>query len=182
MNNVWELAVKYKIQQKQEEFMSLLKLAKLKNTNSVLEIGCYDGGTTAGFTSICKRVVTCDLNLRFNVQDFKNMCDYTFIEGNSQDVDIINKVKYTAGKVDLLFIDGDHTSEGSLADYNNYKSLVNPGGIIAFHDIVDSPEHRKLNCYVFDAWNKAKEMYDSTNVIEYISDPITWGGIGVILV
>jgi predicted O-methyltransferase YrrM len=38
--------------------------------------------------------------------------------------------------VDLLFIDGDHTYEGVKSDFEMYRSLVRPGGVIAFHDIV----------------------------------------------
>jgi hypothetical protein len=41
-------------------------------------------------------------------------------------------------KVDLLFIDGDHSYEGVKRDYFLYRHLVRPGGMIAFHDIRDS--------------------------------------------
>jgi len=34
----------------------------------------------------------------------------------------------------LIFIDGDHSYDQVVADFNNYKSIVAPGGIIAFHD------------------------------------------------
>ena len=182
MNEIWELAVRYKVQQKQEEFMSLLKLAKAKGVNSILEIGCFDGGTTAGFASICKKLVTCDMTLLFNPDDFKSMCNYTFIAGNSQDPDIIDKVKYAAGKVDMLFIDGDHSEHGAYSDYENYKSIVNTSGIIAFHDIVDSSHHRDHNCFVSAAWQRAKADYADDCIIEYVSQPDIWGGIGVLLV
>ena len=38
-------------------------------------------------------------------------------------------------KLDLLFIDGDHTWDGVKSDYENYAGFVKPGGVIAFHDI-----------------------------------------------
>jgi predicted O-methyltransferase YrrM len=39
-------------------------------------------------------------------------------------------------KLDLLFIDGDHSYEGVRRDYELYGPLVAPGGVVAFHDIV----------------------------------------------
>lgn len=42
-------------------------------------------------------------------------------------------------QIDLLFIDGDHTYEGVRRDYEDYAPLVRPGGLIAFHDIVEGP-------------------------------------------
>jgi predicted O-methyltransferase YrrM len=43
-------------------------------------------------------------------------------------------------QLDLLFIDGDHSYDGVRRDYELYAPLVRPGGLIAFHDIVDGPE------------------------------------------
>ncbi len=37
--------------------------------------------------------------------------------------------------VDVLFIDGDHTYDGCLADWRMYSPLVRPGGLILLHDI-----------------------------------------------
>lgn len=37
-------------------------------------------------------------------------------------------------KLDMLFIDGDHSQEGATADYDNFAPSLNPGGFIAFHD------------------------------------------------
>lgn len=40
------------------------------------------------------------------------------------------------GRLDMLFIDGDHRYEAVLVDWLLYSNLVSPGGIIAFHDAV----------------------------------------------
>jgi hypothetical protein len=57
---------------------------------------------------------------------------------------VADKVKATRGfssefvgrfeRIDLLFIDGDHSIEGCLFDYENYAPKIPPGGYIAFHD------------------------------------------------
>lgn len=39
-----------------------------------------------------------------------------------------------SSKIDLLFIDGDHSHNGCLLDYALWQPIVKEGGIIAFHD------------------------------------------------
>ena len=42
--------------------------------------------------------------------------------------------------IDFVFIDGDHSEEGLLGDWNAWSSLVLPGGIVALHDSRSTPE------------------------------------------
>jgi len=37
-------------------------------------------------------------------------------------------------RIDLLFIDGDHSKEACLFDFENYSPAVRQGGYLAFHD------------------------------------------------
>jgi len=37
-------------------------------------------------------------------------------------------------RIDYLHIDADHSAEGSLADFQRYQPLMNPGTLITFHD------------------------------------------------
>jgi predicted O-methyltransferase YrrM len=39
------------------------------------------------------------------------------------------------GLIDLLFIDGDHSYEGVLADWRTYSPALAPGATLVFHDI-----------------------------------------------
>lgn len=59
------------------------------------------------------------------------------IDGDSHDpgtlADLTDRL---AGRpVDVLFIDGDHSVEGTLADWRMYSPLVRPGGLVLLHDI-----------------------------------------------
>lgn len=47
-----------------------------------------------------------------------------------------NFVKTVKG-IDLLFLDGDHTYNGALADLTLWSPLVKPGGKLAIHDTVN---------------------------------------------
>jgi len=40
-------------------------------------------------------------------------------------------------RVDFVFIDGGHTYEACLADYEAWKGFIKPGGWLAFHDYQD---------------------------------------------
>jgi len=63
----------------------------------------------------------------------------------STDTALLNKLKTDNTKIDILFIDGDHSGAGVLNDWNNFKNFVNPGGFICFYDYYDdiySPEVR----------------------------------------
>lgn len=41
---------------------------------------------------------------------------------------------WDGGPVDLVFIDGDHSYEGALGDWESWRDHVAPGGHVAFHD------------------------------------------------
>ena len=61
-----------------------------------------------------------------------------FISGSSHDNRTYNRLTklLNNSKIDLLFIDGDHSYVGVKKDFEIYKSFVSDNGIIAFHDIV----------------------------------------------
>jgi len=44
------------------------------------------------------------------------------------------------GTVDFVFIDGDHSEQGLLADWQAWSPLVESGGIVALHDSRSTPQ------------------------------------------
>jgi len=91
-----------------------------------------------------------------NVINYKNNNNYyKYIQGNSQIIESKNQVIEAlnnsraigySNKIDLLFIDGDHSLNGVLADFNMYSDLVSIGGYIVFDDYYDdvhSPDVKK---------------------------------------
>lgn len=70
-------------------------------------------------------------------QFIKNMKPYAYEFINLSSSEAISYVQQTVeeiGKIDVLFIDGDHDYEGVMEDIKNYVPLVKPGGYIGFHD------------------------------------------------
>ena len=90
-------------------------------------------------------------------------------------------------KLDFLFIDGDHSYEGSKADFLLYKNYVREGGLIAFHDIVPDITTQKGSPVmlskseageVYLLWKELKKQYKHHEFVEdWKQDGL---GIGVI--
>ena len=123
---------------------------------AVVEIGTARGGTLFLFTRVATPdaiLVSVDLSsaedTRFaggNVARRRPLYEsfaldhqrVHFVVGDSHEEKTVARVREAlAGRqADLLFVDGDHSSEGVYRDYELYRGLVRPGGVIAFHDIV----------------------------------------------
>ena len=79
-------------------------------------------------------------------------------------------------KIDVLFIDGDHTYAGVKADFDLWSPLVRPGGLVIFHDIL--PHKHVAGCEVDRLWGELKTRFPA---IEFVENPEQgWAGIGVI--
>jgi 23S rRNA U2552 (ribose-2'-O)-methylase RlmE/FtsJ len=70
---------------------------------------------------------------------FDLKCRWTFIQGDSQNVDTVLEIctKIDKKTLDVLFIDGDHTIADK--DLARYKHLVRKGGLIVLHDSDHEP-------------------------------------------
>ena len=64
-------------------------------------------------------------------------------------------------RLDVLFIDGDHTREGCLADVADYTPLVRSGGIVLVHDVLHTEEVPG----VVKAWAELCETWPGAEVL-----------------
>lgn len=151
-----------------------------KETVTYLEIGAYAGGSASLMMSNPKgitNVYSIDLGVPIpkeivmqNVESFKNPKNtFKYYEGNSQAQHIIGTVKAEVKEVDILFIDGDHTHAGVMADFHNYKDLVLPGGYIVFDDYNDSIHSPEVKKAVDDLMltDEIKNNYTIIGDLEY---------------
>jgi len=154
----------------------------------ILEIGTARGGTLLIWSYLAsERVITCDLNdmrvqrpLYGRFPPPGSECEVTLLTGNSHDAGFKARLarELNGRKADFLFIDGDHTEPGVEADYYDYREFVRPGGLIAFHDIVEN-QPLEIN-QVYHLWKRIKP---GAEVQEFIADPNQCGfGIGVLKV
>ncbi len=174
--------------QKRSEILALAQMVKDLNPQRILEIGTERGGTLLIWASLAKKkVVSCDIqDMRVQHELYSQFppegsdCEVKLMSGDSHSADFCQQVEaeLNGELVDFLFIDGDHTEKGVESDFNMYKKFVRPGGLIAFHDIIENQPLDINQVYYF--WKRIKADYEH---YEFIDDDQQCGyGIGVLRV
>jgi predicted O-methyltransferase YrrM len=144
------------ITQQEDEIRWLFDIVRAERPRYVLEIGLDEGGTlflwtrTAAFDAQLVSVDTRPAGPLRMRAPFP-LARRAFAHGrqrvdlvmaaDSHDQETLARVeKLFAGKrIDFLFIDGDHSREGVWQDFSAYSPLVRPGGLVAFHDVSQTP-------------------------------------------
>lgn len=178
--------------QVKSEILELIKLLQPRKPKIVLEIGTASGGTLYLFSRIAApdaKMVSIDLPggrfgggypgwkgrlyESFSLQD---QAIYLVREDSHsrQTLDKITSI-LNGEKVDILYIDGDHSYDGSKKDFEMYGGLVKKGGLIVLHDIVPHGEDERR---ISEFWSEIKDKYDHREIVE--DKRQKWAGIGVL--
>ena len=132
--------------QKRTEVLRLVEILQALQPSTICEIGAAGGGTTFLLAhAAAHNALIISLDLAFTEsrqaalkQLARSEQKITCLQLDSHKLETMSAVKTClAGRdLDVLYIDGDHSYAGVKADFELYISLVRPGGIIVFHDIV----------------------------------------------
>lgn len=150
---------------------------------AILEIGARQGGTAAVWASLPTwqqtnpvPVVVIDQETeRVALRRLERDLRVISIIGDSHDPLTLTAAKhYFCGTYGMLFLDGDHSARGVQQDVDDYSPLVRPGGLVVFHDIVDTPHMRSHGHGVCDVWQALPG-----EKTEFLLGDAPWGGIGV---
>ncbi len=178
--------------QLEPEITGFLQLAAKESPRTVCEVGTANGGTTfllGQALTTAEIMIGVDLFIRRRPRlRYFARPDQTvlLLDGDSAAPQTLDQVrKGLRGRpLDLLFIDGDHSFDGVVRDFQSYRELVRDGGLIAFHDIVEDSFTRtgiKTPHWTGDVprlWRMLKPKYES---YEFVTSPTQDGlGIGVI--
>lgn len=123
-----------------------MHVQRKKKNAKYLEIGVFGGGTINFIKKSAPGIECTGVDLfedfkensenthvcgTYTLEDVQNFLgpDVTLIKGDSKL--ILSQIKE---KYDLIFIDGNHTYEGTKADLQNSLPLLADGGFIAFHN------------------------------------------------
>jgi len=189
-------AYKIDLSQVHEEVQQLINFIKNKNLHNFVEIGTKFGGNFFILSNLIDGLkISIDLPLGVyggwvldnhpylgNVLEKRNtflssIHNTQLIIGDSHKIEteqmVFNHLKNN--KIDLLYIDGDHTYEGVKKDFTMYSKFVSNNGYIIFHDINNTKKHRDENCEVWKFWQEIQG-----EKIEFNSNK-EWAGIGVLL-
>jgi hypothetical protein len=199
---LWNAALYYGTMQIEQEFLDFTKFIDEKiEIQSFLEIGIYNGATFYAWSSLAadnalRMGIDWANSAAFGSTTYRSPIEIAAIKqrleiykpnthimfGNSQLKHVYDWTVETLGdkKLDFLFIDADHTYEGVKKDFERYSPLVRQGGIIALHDIKDTPYHNRARCKVSQFWNELKgEKYEFTHPSPKIE--ADFGGFGAIV-
>jgi predicted O-methyltransferase YrrM len=88
------------------------------------------------------------------------------IRANSHQQETFEETRQALGgrAADLLFIDGDHGYAGAKEDFIRYRTLVRPGGLIVFHDILESRIDKEIT--VAPLWREIARDYETTEIVD----------------
>jgi cephalosporin hydroxylase len=188
----WEAATeavtRWHASQRFDELVALLDIVALDGEPDVIvEIGCDAGGTLfawrAMFPSARVFGVTLDDNRPVTGGQGYPVNEHgaTVLIGDSHDRATLQRLKDQLGgrKVDVLFIDGDHSYDGVTADWSMYAPLVRAGGLTVFHDVAnDSPMTAGARAF----WEEMKRECADVGepVIEIASETHRPVGFGIV--
>lgn len=135
-----KMILTYDAQQRIEEVVWFYNHAAALNPKVVVEIGTKEGGNFKILSTLLpKDGVAVGIDQRKDLPWKMNdsECEVHYISRDSHDVKTVELLKgiLNGAKIDVLFIDGDHSTKGMLQDFEDYSELVRDGGIIAVHDI-----------------------------------------------
>ena len=182
-----------KPKQKKSEIIQLLKLLKPQKLHVIIEIGTMKGGTLFLLSRIAANdaiIISIDLPRakfgggypKYRIPLYKGFASQNqrvfLIRADSHLKSTLKKVQNILKdkKVDLLFLDGDHTYMGVKNDFEMYKPLLGKRGIVGFHDIVIHPPEQDVN--VYKLWNEIKQDYEFKEIVDDWDQK--WAGIGYI--
>jgi predicted O-methyltransferase YrrM len=171
--------------QVRSELLAFAQEIAARQPKGAMEIGTYWGGTLFLLCRLAHddaRIISLDQH-QGTLWGARKMIYYSFLKkrqrlhiviGDSHGTQTHARVAQKVGseKLDLLFIDGDHSYEGVKSDFDMYSPFVRSGGLVAFHDI--------LSPHVCDYWGEVKSHYRHKEIVD---DPNQkWAGIGLLYV
>ena len=158
------------------EIEALAALHGQLHPHLTVEIGSQSGGTLRYWlmNSHYPTDIVCSIDPAPS-HDFKSDNLRKFVT-RSDDPETIAAIK-AMGKIDFLFIDGDHGYEGVKYDFMTYGPMVKTGGVIALHDIATFRE----DCQVHALWDEIKQAGYLTRELRVAAHIQPYGaGIGIV--
>jgi len=179
--------------QVKEELNQFLKIYTKESPKIVFECGTAHGGNLFLLTRFSDKdstLISVDLpggrfgggypswKIPFYKSFASNNQRIILIRDDSHKISTLEKVKHALNnrKIDVAFIDGDHTYSGVKKDFELYSSLIKPGGLIVFHDIVP---HKIKNVGVPKFWQEIHKEYEFKEIVKDWDQK--WAGIGVLI-
>jgi predicted O-methyltransferase YrrM len=141
----------------------IVLIARILRPKVYVELGIYQGDLFNKLLPYCDKMYAVDIN-NYSSNYIKNSGKVEFFHGSSSS--FIEVIQSNKVKIDLLFIDADHSMDAVLQDFYNYFPYVNKNGLILVHDsfpqsLEYTDEGYSGTCY------KAIEIIKANLTVEY---------------
>ena len=144
--------------------VGLVRLLKPKN---YLEVGVYRGGLFNRVVPFVERATAIDVDLE-SKKFISRSSKVTFIHSESK----IFWESYNGDKFDFIFVDGNHSKEVVMSDFEGAISLLEWEGMLLLHDTypLNLEATRKDRCN--DGYLAIQELNLNCNEYEFVTIPL----------
>lgn len=169
---------RYGMQQIIEEFTEFCCYISKINVESAVEIGVFKGRSSY---FICAVLARKNKNLKYNLIDIQDNLDsydkfYEILPMMNKQIPCTSEI-CKEKHFDFVFIDGDHSYNGAITDWNNVGK--NADKIVAFHDIY-AHEYDNEDGGIVRAWEEIKDTAINHQHKIFSKYKNQWMGIGCI--
>lgn len=145
----------------------IAKIASIYRPNLYLELGLYKGETWKKVSPFCSKMVGVDIvDRQLGGEIYIETTDSFFT--------------HFQRKIDMAFIDADHSFESAKRDFINCYNLLNDGGIIIMHDTDPESDHLFSSGYCGDSYKIVSFLEDNFQNVNVLTLPITEAGLSII--
>jgi predicted O-methyltransferase YrrM len=162
------------------ELEMMVKVCRAQRPVRILEVGAWEGGTLWHWlNSSAGTVVVVDDAMRnadlWQAWAYDAHTTLKLVQGRCENQDVVEQAR-KLGPYDLVFVDADHAYHAVKTDWENYSTMLAPGGAFAFHDIIVRPDYG-----VSILWEqiKAEPGICWMEIVRTPDSPDIWGGIGI---
>lgn len=172
----------YGIFQTETEMIEAMKVVREYEPRTMMEIGTARGGSLFCWAQLAHPdafLISLDLpggrwGGGYAVEQIQHFRQFLYptqtlasFLGDSQNPETVAQIGQTLDgrKLDVLYIDGDHTYQGAKLDFVNYKPFVRPGGLVLLHDInPPAPGEDDRGVQVYRLWEELKGEYECEEI------------------
>jgi len=147
----------------------IAELVKQINCKTYLELGIYDGITLSLVQPFVDRIISVDI---------KDVRMYRIGEFHLETTDSF--FQHFDEKVDVVFIDADHSFESVKKDFINSLKLLNEFGMIILHDTDPISEMYLDPGYCGDSYKMDKWVRENYTDLDIMTLPLTQAGLTLI--
>jgi len=169
--------------QQRDELAGFLEYldARLPPAPAILEIGSDAGGTLYAWRKLRPRAHVVAVSLAAGVYATPRPIDphgAVVLDADSHEPAARARARELLGRPPaLVFVDGDHSLAGCRADCEWASELLEPGGLLALHDV--SP-HSVDGIGCPDVWGELLDDRRYAWPQSFVKPGAGWGGIGVL--